>query len=90
MIGLSFNILSCIINFCYTGLNGNEETPAWVILASGVLYVLYYIFDILDGKHSRNTGTSSPLGLLMDHGCDAITTFLLIFSFGSIIKIGNK
>jgi ethanolaminephosphotransferase len=57
------------------------------MFASAILYFLYHIFDVLDGKHSRNTGTSSPLGLLMDHGCDALTTFLFTMSLGSILKL---
>jgi len=28
----------------------------------------------MDGKQARKTGNSSPLGMLFDHGCDAITT----------------
>lgn len=29
--------------------------------------------DAIDGKHARNTKRGSPLGQLMDHGCDALT-----------------
>ena len=32
--------------------------------------------DNLDGKQARRTGSSSPLGLLFDHGCDAFNTTL--------------
>jgi ethanolaminephosphotransferase len=28
--------------------------------------------DNLDGKQARRTKSSSPLGLLFDHGCDAL------------------
>jgi phosphatidylglycerophosphate synthase len=38
---------------------------------------MYQTFDALDGKQARRTGTSSPLGELFDHGCDAMTTFFL-------------
>mmetsp|Transcript_32291 Transcript_32291/g.49440 ORF Transcript_32291/g.49440 Transcript_32291/m.49440 type:complete len:168 (+) Transcript_32291:672-1175(+) len=27
----------------------------------------------MDGKQARRTGNSSPLGLIFDHGCDALT-----------------
>ncbi|ORX64724.1 hypothetical protein DL89DRAFT_297030 [Linderina pennispora] len=33
---------------------------------------LYSTFDNVDGKQARRTGTSSPLGELFDHGCDAL------------------
>ena len=29
---------------------------------------VYQTLDNMDGKQARRTGTSSPLGLLMDHG----------------------
>ena len=32
--------------------------------------------DAMDGKHARNTKRASPLGQLMDHGCDAVSTFI--------------
>lgn len=46
------------------------------------------MFDNLDGKQARRTKTSSPLGLLFDHGCDATTTFMLSQSLGSYIGLG--
>jgi len=44
------------------------------------LYFLYYILDNLDGKQARKTNSSSELGMIMDHSCDALTT--AIFSIG--------
>ena len=44
----------------------------------------------MDGKHARNTKQSSPLGLLMDHGCDALTTFLFLMSFANMIQLSKK
>jgi ethanolaminephosphotransferase len=35
---------------------------------------LYSTFDNVDGKQARRTKTSSPLGELFDHGCDALNT----------------
>ncbi|CAJ0872829.1 17632_t:CDS:2, partial [Entrophospora sp. SA101] len=37
---------------------------------------LYSTFDNVDGKQARRTGTSSPLGELFDHGCDALNCSL--------------
>ncbi|CAD7925325.1 unnamed protein product [Amoebophrya sp. A120] len=34
-------------------------------------FVFYHVADAADGKHARNTGQSTPLGALVDHGCDA-------------------
>lgn len=43
---------------------------------------IYQTLDAIDGKHARNTKRSSPLGMLMDHGCDSLTnSFALIQVF---------
>lgn len=47
------------------------------------------MFDNLDGKQARRTGTSSPLGMMFDHGCDALTTFLFSMGLGSIIGLDS-
>jgi len=70
-------------------LDGKNIIPGWLCILSGILYATYHLFDLMDGKHARNTKTSSPLGLLMDHGCDALTTFLFLMSFGNILRLGN-
>ncbi|SBS85170.1 choline/ethanolaminephosphotransferase, putative (CEPT) [Plasmodium ovale curtisi] len=55
-----------------------------VFIYIGVFLFLYATFDALDGKHARRTNTSSPLGQLFDHGCDAITTTLFVFIIGRV------
>ncbi len=87
LFGLLFNAAYVIISCAYTGLNGKEDTPNWVMITTGVLFFFYYIFDACDGKHARNTGNSSALGLLFDHGCDALTTSFIAIGFGPIIKL---
>ncbi|URD92204.1 CDP-alcohol phosphatidyltransferase [Musa troglodytarum] len=51
--------------------------PRWVHLAHGLLLFLYQTFDAVDGKQARRTNSSSPLGELFDHGCDALTCAVL-------------
>jgi ethanolaminephosphotransferase len=36
--------------------------------------LIYQTLDNMDGKQARKTGSSSPLGLLFDHGCDALNS----------------
>lgn len=43
----------------------------------------------MDGKQARRTGTSSPLGMLIDHGCDAVTTFIFACGLGTIVGLGK-
>ncbi len=41
---------------------------------NGFAMIFYQTLDNMDGKQARRTGTSSPLGMLFDHGCDAINS----------------
>lgn len=34
---------------------------------------MYQTLDSIDGKQARRTNSSSPLGELFDHGCDAVS-----------------
>ena len=50
------------------GMTATTSVPAWVSLfAAGSLF-FYQTLDNVDGKQARRTGSSSPLGLLFDHG----------------------
>jgi ethanolaminephosphotransferase len=42
----------------------------------GVSFIIYHICDNSDGKQARRTGSSSPLGMLFDHGADCLTTLV--------------
>ena len=47
-----------------------------------IAFFVYQTLDAIDGKHARNTKRSSPLGMLMDHGCDSlINSFVMIQIF---------
>jgi ethanolaminephosphotransferase len=58
--------------------------PSWAIIACVISYTTYIIFDYTDGKQARRLKASSPLGLLVDHGTDACTTFYVTIVSGSI------
>jgi ethanolaminephosphotransferase len=88
--GFMCNVITCIMINYYSGLDGQGDIPTYAMFLAAFLYWAYHIIDILDGKHARNTGQSSPLGLLMDHGCDALTTFLFTMSLGSILKLSKN
>merc|ERR1711879_420384 len=62
--------------------------PAWVYVFCGIGLFTYQTLDNLDGKQARRTGTSSPLGLLFDHGCDALNCTVSTCTFLSIIQMG--
>ena len=65
-------------------MKGGDEIPSWVCIVCAISYTTYIIFDYTDGKQARRLKASSPLGLLIDHGTDACTTFYITIVAGSI------
>ena len=57
----------------------------YVILSTQI----YCHLDAIDGIHARNTNTSSPLGELLDHICDAIGLIFIILTFCNIFNIDD-
>ena len=62
--------------------------PAYVLVLAAVALFLYQLLDNLDGHQARRTGTSNPLGLLMDHGCDAINCVVGALSVAAALSVG--
>ncbi|KPA73429.1 putative aminoalcohol phosphotransferase [Leptomonas pyrrhocoris] len=62
--------------------------PAYVLVLAAVALFLYQLLDNLDGHQARRTGTSSPLGLLMDHGCDAVNCVIGGLSVAAVVSAG--
>jgi ethanolaminephosphotransferase len=87
LFGLSLMVTSyCIMWHFSPSLVPNPLAPAWIFLFNCMAMLIYQTLDNMDGKQARRTGSSSPLGLLFDHGCDAANSI-----FGSanwIISIG--
>lgn len=82
LIGFSFIIVNLItVSIWMPDLVG--PAPPWVYYTSALGLWLYSTFDNVDGKQARRTGSSSPLGELFDHGCDAFNC-----SFGAIVQAG--
>ena len=46
--------------------------PGWCYAAFAACMFLYQTFDGCDGKQARRTKSGSPLGEVIDHGCDAL------------------
>jgi ethanolaminephosphotransferase len=42
--------------------------PTWVYCVTAFFQFIYQTMDAVDGKHARQTKSSSPLGQLFDHG----------------------
>ncbi len=62
--------------------------PSYVYFANTLTVLLYQTCDAVDGKQARRTGTSSPLGQLVDHGCDTLVLLLQWLGVGAAVGMG--
>lgn len=86
--GFLFLMTSALIGYIYAP-HLDSPPPRWVHLAHGLLLFLYQTFDAVDGKQARRTNSSSPLGELFDHGCDALACAFETLAFGSTAMSGK-
>jgi ethanolaminephosphotransferase len=73
----------------YASLDEDAERviiPRWVFLYQACAMLIYQTLDNMDGKQARKTNSSSPLGLLFDHGCDAVN--VIFGTAGWILGLG--
>lgn len=76
MIGFSL-ICACTALTAWTNPFFSTGVPAWQAVLAALCLFTYSTLDNMDGKQARKTGTGSALGLLFDHGCDAVNAGLL-------------
>ena len=80
--GLMYMIASYLLIWHYVpnlDVANSISLPGWIFAYHSAAILIYQTLDNMDGKQARRTGSSSPLGLLFDHGCDAINSI-----FGSV------
>ena len=58
-------------------------------MITGLGVFIYQSLDGIDGKQARRTGTATPLGELFDHGCDAISTFIVALAGASAVGLNE-
>ncbi|XP_041010414.1 choline/ethanolaminephosphotransferase 1-like isoform X2 [Juglans microcarpa x Juglans regia] len=87
--GFIFLGISALLGYIYSP-RLDTPPPRWVHVAHGLLLFLYQTFDAVDGKQARRTNSSSPLGELFDHGCDALACALEALAFGSTAMCGRS
>ncbi|XP_071926421.1 choline/ethanolaminephosphotransferase 1-like isoform X1 [Coffea arabica] len=86
--GFMFLLTSALLGYIYSP-QLDTPPPRWVHFAHGILLFLYQTFDAVDGKQARRTNSSSPLGELFDHGCDALACAFEAVAFGSTAMSGR-
>ncbi|KAM1108903.1 hypothetical protein ACFX13_008488 [Malus domestica] len=87
--GFMFLLTSALLGYIYSP-RLDSAPPRWVNFAHGLLLFLYQTFDAVDGKQARRTNSSSPLGELFDHGCDALACAFEALAFGSTAMCGRS
>lgn len=82
--------LSCVIPtwlFVLIDPSFSGPYPTWLYILAAFGVWCYQTLDALDGKQARRIGLASPLGQLLDHGCDSfagVYIMLLIMSCGGL------
>lgn len=79
-----------IIIFVVKDFTLDSSTPSWIFPLSAISLFFYQTMDNCDGRQARKTGSSSPLGELFDHGCDAVVVVLSSVITSSIFSYGNN
>ncbi len=76
------------------GSYGHKEhhVPGWKCTMFGLCMLVYMHVDNLDGKQAKRTSnyiiyldTASPLGMMYDHGVDAVVSFLIGIQFLKLV-----
>lgn len=71
LVGFLLPVCAHALLLYYSPTLEDEVPRALYVFASFSLFT-YMVLDNLDGKQARRTSSSSPLGQLFDHGCDAL------------------
>ncbi|EAR92829.1 CDP-alcohol phosphatidyltransferase (macronuclear) [Tetrahymena thermophila SB210] len=78
------------LNMMYHSPDFSQEIPSWVSFVMFIAVLQYQILDNCDGKQARATGSSSPLGMLFDHGCDSVVTWMFGMCVANAFHISDK
>eukprot|EP01094_Clydonella_sp_ATCC50884_P004226 TRINITY_DN13298_c0_g1_i1.p1 TRINITY_DN13298_c0_g1~~TRINITY_DN13298_c0_g1_i1.p1 ORF type:complete len:417 (+),score=124.24 TRINITY_DN13298_c0_g1_i1:110-1252(+) len=88
LIGFSL-MLTAFLTLCFFAPTASESAPGWAYLLFSLFLFCYQQLDALDGKQARRTGSSSPLGELFDHGCDAMATVFIGVAIATMLRFGT-
>ena len=84
-----FAILSAALLSLYHSPDFSSDMPTSVLFYDGFAILIYQILDNADGKQARKTKSSSPLGMLFDHGCDTLASPLVGIILATSLKFGE-
>ena len=87
LLGLAASLLSLAFTL-YFDPTLTGKGPRWLHLLTGLCVFAYQTFDNMDGKQARRTKSSSALGMLFDHGCDALNSGIMCINMGAVVNTG--
>jgi phosphatidylglycerophosphate synthase len=87
LLGLLCNVAGCAV-MLYSSPTLDKTIPPWANIFCGITLFIYQTMDAMDGKQARRTKSSSALGQLFDHGCDAVSTLLSALSLCACLGAG--
>ena len=65
-----------------------QQIPMPVLCFAAFLQFLYQTLDACDGKQARRTNSASPLGMLVDHGCDSLACTVVVLTMSQAGALG--
>lgn len=67
-----------------------QSVPRWVWLAGAFTIFCAHQLDGIDGKQARRTNSGSPLGELLDHGCDSLIVSFMALGIFSCFGVSES
>ncbi|EJW86509.1 CDP-alcohol phosphatidyltransferase [Wuchereria bancrofti] len=87
--GFFINLVTVLILACFS-YDAKVAASSWAYFQAALGVFLYQTLDATDGKQARRTGSSSPLGELLDHGCDAMSQVLVTLNICYAMLLGQE
>ncbi|XP_068672959.1 cholinephosphotransferase 1-like [Montipora foliosa] len=86
---LAMNVATSLILMFYCP-RAIEEAPWWALVLNAIGLFVYQSLDAVDGKQARRTNSASPLGELVDHGCDSVSIVFMVLSTNIAVQLGME
>jgi ethanolaminephosphotransferase len=87
-------VLLSIAHLLFVSGDNSRGVAAWKLVMMAATLFVYQNLDNLDGKQARRTSmkpiyldSSSPLGMLFDHGTDAVASFLISIQVAEFLQL---
>ena len=87
VVGFLLHTIATII-ICLQGPMASDASK-WSLFLYSFCVFWYQMLDNVDGKQARKLQNSTPLGMIMDHGCDALGVICLTSGMGRVLCVDD-